>query len=306
MAILCSGGDAPGMNAAVWRLTCHAVARDWQAVGIPQGFLGLLNAANQQLSVEGTARHARFGGSWLGVARVPDFPDRITEAVGTLSGFDALAVIGGNGSLAGAQAIAEAWRRPVVGLPATVDNDVAGTDLSLGFDTALSFGLDVADRQRDSAESLPRLFCIETLGGPTGHLAQMVGRLAGADVILIPEAPLPRTDIIDALAPGIAAGTPTLAVASEGYPDLHAVLQEVCAHLGTRLRMSTLGHAQRGGAPTPRDRALAAAFADQAITAVAEGRSGYAVLQSGELGTRILAETGAASAPDQRVWRGVL
>ena len=294
------------MNAAIWRLTLGAAARDWQAVGIMQGFLGLLNAANRELSVDEAARHARFGGAWLGVSRVPDLQSRISEATVALAGFDALAVIGGEGSIAGARAIAEAWGRPVVGLPATIDNDVAGTDLSLGYDTALSFGLDVADRQRDTAEALPRVFCIETLGGSTGHIAQMVGRLAGADVILIPEAPLPHTAIVDALAPGIVAGAPTLAVASEGYPDLHAVLRKVCLQLGARLRMSTLGHAQRGGVPTPRDRALAAAFADQAISAAAEGRSGYTVLQSGELGIRTLAEAGAASAPDQLAWRGVL
>ncbi|MEM1274782.1 MAG: 6-phosphofructokinase [Pseudomonadota bacterium] len=306
IAVLCSGGDAPGMNAAIWRITAAAAARGWQVIGIPEGFRGLLDGRRQELHVAETMRHARHGGAWLGVARVPDLPERIDDAVAALTDFDALVVIGGNGSLAGAGAVAAGWGRSVLGLPATIDNDIAGTELSLGYDTALLFGLEVADRQRDSAEALPRLFCIETLGGPTGHLADMLGRLAGADVTLIPEDTLDETEIVARMGPAKSAGGPMLIVASEGYPELHAVLTRVCARLGTRLRMSSLGHAQRGGAPTPRDRALAIAFADRAVQAMADGRSGYTVLTSGTVGLVDLSEVGPARQPDPQAWRGVL
>jgi len=306
IAVLCSGGDAAGMNAAVWRLNVLAAARGWQSFGIPRGFAGLMAAKAEPLQVEHTARMARYGGTWLGVARVANFRDQLDSAVSGLAHFDALAVIGGNGSLAGAQALAERSGKPVVGLPATIDNDVAATDLSIGHDTAIAFGLEMTDRQRDTAEALPRLFCLETLGGPTGHLAAAIGRLAGADVILIPEAPLARSAVVGAVRPGIEAGCPTLIVASEGYPDLHGFLETISSEVGKRLRLSVLGHAQRGGVPTPRDRALAAAMAQTAIEAMANGRSGIAAVTAGSPHLVAFSQSGDAAPPDLAAWRGLL
>ncbi len=306
LAVVCSGGDAPGMNAAVWRLTAGAQARGWDVAGFAKGYAGLISGEATALTADATARHARYGGAWLGVARVPDLPDRIDEAVAALSDCDALAVIGGDGSLAGAQAIGAHWERPVIGLPATIDNDIAATDLSIGHDTALAFGLDAADRQRDSAEALARLFCLETLGGPTGHLAATIGRLAGAQAILIPEAPVSVDTVVTAVRHDVEVERPTLIVASEGYPDLHPFLMRVCDTVGMRLRLTSLGHAQRGGAPTPRDRALAAAFAGVALDAVSNGRSGLTVLRGGTPELADFGRLGQTCVPDLSRWRGLL
>lgn len=306
LAVLCSGGDAPGMNAAVWRLAAGAEASGWEVVGFAKGYAGLLSGDAFSLTAEATARHARYGGASLGVARVPDLPDRIDKAVAALSDCDALVVIGGDGSLAGAGAIGARWRRPVVGLPATIDNDIAATDLSIGHDTALAFGLDAADRQRDSAEALARLFCLETLGGPTGHLAATIGRLAGAQAILIPEAPVSAETVVTAVRSDVEAERPTLIVVSEGYPDLHAFLMQVCDTVGMRLRLTSLGHAQRGGSPTPRDRALAAAFAGVALDAVSKGRSGMTVLRGGTPELADFGRLGETCVPDLTRWRGLL
>ena len=306
LAVLCSGGDAPGMNAAVWRLFAGAEARGWEPVAMRNGYAGMLTGEVLPLGTEDAARHARHGGAWLGVARVPDLADRLDQAITALSGYDALVVVGGDGSLRGAQAIAKLWDKPVMGLPATIDNDIAATDLSIGHDTALAFALDAADRQRDSAEALPRLFCLETLGGPTGHLAIGVGRIAGAQTILIPEAPKTQDEVVAEILPAVLAGTPALIVASEGYMDLHSFLCGICDRVGLRLRLTNLGHAQRGGAPTPRDRALAAAFAETALAAIAAGQSGISVLKNGVPKRAVFAALDKNIAPDFSRWRGLL
>lgn len=306
LAVLCSGGDAPGMNAAVWRLASGAEALGWEVIAFRRGYAGLLSGDVEPWSSALAARHARYGGAWLQVARVPDLARRLGQAVSALGDVDALAVIGGDGSLAGAAAIGHEWGRPVAGLPATIDNDIAATDLSIGHDTAIAFGVDAADRQRDSAESLPRLFCLETLGGPTGHLAATIGRLAGAQAILIPEAPMALDAVVDAVAPAVDSGEPSLIVASEGYPDLHAFLDRICGQLGLRLRLTSLGHAQRGGAPTPRDRALAAAFAERAISGIADGASGLTTLRNGAVRLASFDALGDRCDPDLGGWRGLL
>ncbi|MEM8915540.1 MAG: 6-phosphofructokinase [Pseudomonadota bacterium] len=305
-AVLCSGGDAPGMNAAVWRLLSGAEKQGWEPTVFFHGYAGLLASDSRPFSPVDAARHARHGGAWIGVSRVPDFDQRIDEALNSLKEMDALVVIGGDGSLFGAEAIARRWAKPVIGLPATIDNNIAATDLSIGHDTALAFGLDAADRQRDSAEALPRLFCLETLGGPTGYLAAAIGRLAGAQAILIPEDQTTIDPVVAAVAPSVEAGNPSLIVASEGYPDLHAFLGEVCNRLDLRLRMTSLGHAQRGGAPTPRDRALADALARTALQALADTKSGVAVLRNGQPRLVDFAELKTTISPDLTSWRGLL
>lgn len=306
LAVLCSGGDAPGMNAAVWRLFTGAETKGWEPAAVSKGYAGLLEGRFPEFSSEDAARHARHGGAWLGVSRVSNLPEKIDMAVSALSEFDALAVIGGDGSLRGAKAIATRWGKPVIGLPATIDNDIAATDLSIGHDTALAFGLDAADRQRDSSEALPRLFCLETLGGPTGHLAANIGRLAGAQAILLPEAPQSLDEVVDLLRPAIVAETPALIVASEGYPELYPFLDQIFNRLGLRLRLTSLGHAQRGGAPTPRDRALAAAFAETALEAVSSGQSGFVTLQNGTVKRSDFSALDRTTMPDLSSWRGLL
>ena len=304
MGVVTSGGDAPGMNAAVWRLALACEARGWEAVAVRFGYAGLLEGRIEPLESARAARLARRGGTWLGTARVPDLHERLDALASATGGLDGLVVLGGGGSLAAARALAA--RLPVVGIPATIDNDVAGTDLSLGFATAVAHGLDAADRLRDTAEALPRLFTLETLGGPTGHLASAVGRLAGATAVLIPEVATREDAVAEAVRATLEAGEPALVVASEGVPELGAVLERLSASVGMRLRDVRLGHAQRGGAPCPRDRALAAALAEVAAEGLAERRGGLAALRSGAPALVPFPDRLDADPPDARSWRGLL
>jgi len=272
LAILTSGGDAPGMNMAIWAACAEAERHGRRVLGVRDGFTGLLARRAEPLTVEDTLRWARRGGTALGTARVPDLPSRRDEARASLHhlGVGGLIVVGGNGSLAAAEMLADD-AGTVVGVPATIDNDVRGSPASIGFDSALEAGVRLADGIRDTGEALPRLFSLETLGGDTGHLAEAIGRAVCADVVLRPEAPLATEAIVDAVRPVLAAGRAALIVASEGYPDLNAQLARVSAAVGVRLRDSRVGHAQRGGAPSPRDRLLARDLGEEAVRAALEG-----------------------------------
>jgi 6-phosphofructokinase 1 len=260
------------MNMAVWAACAEAERRGRGMIGVHDGFAGLLERRAEPLSAERMLRWARRGGTLLGTARVPDLPSRRDEVRAALSelGVAGLIVLGGNGSLAAAEMLADG-AGTVVGVPATIDNDVRGCPASIGFDSALETGVRLADGIRDSGEALPRLFSLETLGGDTGHLAEAIGRAVCADVILRPEAPVPTEAIVDAVRPVLTAGRAALIVASEGYPDLNAELLRVSDAVGVRLRDGRIGHAQRGGTPSPRDRLLARDLGEEAVRAVLDG-----------------------------------
>ena len=284
LAVLTSGGDAPGMNAAVWATTLVAGRRGWDVVGVRDGYVGLLAGEAAPIDEAEALRFARYGGTWLGTGRLPDLPDRVPELVAAARGIgaDALVVIGGGGSLAGAALLARAGLT-VAGIPATIDNDVAGSEYALGHDTALNTGVTLVDRIRDTAEALPRLFALETLGGDTGFIAQSLALMTGADVLLVPERPVDPDRVAEQTRAGIAARRYALIIASEGVPGLEALLDGLSERLGTRLRFSRLGHAQRGGIPTARDRIMARAFATAAVDSVADGQSGWTVLRDGRV-----------------------
>ena len=284
LAVLTSGGDAPGMNAAIWAVTMAARQRDWDVVGVRDGYVGLVAGEAAPIDEAEALRFARYGGTWLGTARLPDFPDRVPELVAAVGGIgvDRVAVIGGGGSLAGAALLAQAGLA-VAGIPATIDNDVAGSDYALGHDTALNTGVMMVDRIRDTAEAMPRLFALETLGGDTGFIAQALAQLTGADAVLVPERPTDLAQVAVQARAGIAARRYALVVASEGVPGLETLLNDLSDRIDTRLRFSRLGHAQRGGIPTARDRAMARAFATTAVDALADRRSGWTALCDGRV-----------------------
>lgn len=281
LALLTSGGDAPGMNTALHRLTERAERAGWRVLGVREGFQGLLDAAFIPLSATETLRHTRHGGTFLGSSRLPNFHTLVEQSADVVRahGVTHLAVIGGNGSLRGAALLSRYAH--TAGLPGTIDNDVFGSELSIGFDTALNTGLTLLDGMRDSAESLPRLFALETLGGDTGFLAHAVARAGGADVLLIPENVLPETEVHERLRESVARQRYALVVASEGYPDLTGVLERASDALQTRIRVSRAGHAQRGGRPSAGDRLLANRLAAAAFELLQGDRSGAALWQRG-------------------------
>jgi 6-phosphofructokinase 1 len=282
LGILTSGGDSPGMNAAIWAATQHLEGTGWHVLGVREGFTGLLRGDVVPLTPGETLKCARYGGTFLGTSRDPDFTGKIAQATSSLerAGITHLMVIGGNGSLRGAAALERAGVR-VVGLPGTIDNDVAGSDDSIGFDTAANFGLLILDQFRDTLESLPRLCALETLGGNTGFLAERIGATGGADMILVPEKPMTFRALAAGTRQAMQQHGFALIVASEGYPNLENILRELEADIGVRLRFSRPSHAMRGGRPTTHDRMLARALAITGVNALARGQMGAVVWRAG-------------------------
>lgn len=283
LAILTSGGDSPGMNMAVWAACQKLEATDWQVFGVREGFAGLLRGDLVSLNPIETIRYTRLGGTFLGTSRDPNFAQKIPEALKQIrkQKITHLMVLGGNGSLRGAAAMAKANIK-VVGLPATIDNDVAGSDDSIGFDTAANFGLQLLDQFRDTVEALPRLCVLETLGGDTGFLADRVYSVGGADFRLIPERPLSLNKIESLIRSAIAQKGFALVVASEGYPNLESVVLELEKRVGLRLRFARPSHTMRGGRPSAHDRMLARALAEAGIDALARGKSGMVAWRGGK------------------------
>lgn len=283
LAILTSGGDSPGMNMAVWA-ACNALDNSWRCLGVKEGFAGLLTSDLAELSATEILPYTRLGGAFLGTSRDPEFKQKLPQAIEQIQrqGITHLMVLGGNGSLQGAKALAEAANIGVVGLPATIDNDVADSEDSIGFDTALNFGLLILDQFRDTVEALPRLCALETLGGNTGFLAQAVAQAGGADIVLLPEQPLSLQGLEAATKEAIARQRFALIVASEGYPDLESTLTALEQRVQLRLRFARPSHSMRGGRPSARDRLLARELAETGTGYLLRGESGAVLLQKGK------------------------
>jgi 6-phosphofructokinase 1 len=283
LAVLTSGGDSPGMNMAIWQATVAAQALGWHVLGVREGFTGLLRGNFQKLEAHNTMRYTRYGGTFLASSRDPDFGSKIPDAVTQLeqAGITHLLVLGGNGSIRGAAAIANAGIK-VIGIPATIDNDVAGSEDSLGFDTACNFGLQMIDQFRDTLEALPRLCVLETLGGDTGFLALEIARAGGADIVLLPEHPISSLELQNLTEAAIKDHQYALIVASEGYKNLEQTVLALETAVGLRLRFSRPSHAMRGGRPSSHDRSLAAALGLAAVQALAQNETGMIGWQNGK------------------------
>ena len=280
LAILTSGGDAPGMNTAIAYLNRFAEERGWQKLGIREGFKGLLERKTVPLNAVETWKRARHGGTLLGSARLPNFTDYIDDlqtALGELE-ISKLAILGGNGSMVAASHLASE-SCAVVGIPATIDNDVSGSDESIGFNTAVDTGVRMLDGIRDAAEAMPHVFALEVLGGGRGFLAQAVAEAGGADVVILPHLNLSEEAIIKEVERAIHARRYAIIVTPEYYPDIEGIIERVSAAVGETPRFGRIGHAQRGGVPNARDRKLALEFSKLAIEYLEHGQSGRLVWQ---------------------------
>jgi 6-phosphofructokinase 1 len=266
------------MNTALAWLNRLADRRGWRTLGIREGFAGLLRQDAFELYPNDTWRRARHGSTLLGSSRLATFADELPDIDAALEelGVAALVVLGGNGSMAAASHLASD-RRTVIGLPATIDNDVPGSEATLGFDTAINTGVRMLDGIRDAGEALPHLFALEVLGGDTGFLAHAVAEAGGADLVLVPEAPLAEDVILERVERAMAARRYAIIVTAEGYPDVEGVIARASAAVGKHPRFGRIGHAQRGGAPSARDRQLALEFSLLAIEALATRQSGRLV-----------------------------
>lgn len=289
IAVLTSGGDAPGMNAAIRAVTRSALDRNMAVFGVRYGFQGLVDDTIEPLRARDVGGIIQRGGTLLGSARCKEFREKSgrLKALRNLSqrGIDALVVIGGNGSQSGAHALHELGF-PVVGAASTIDNDLCGSDLTIGVDTALNVTLEAIDRLRTTGSSHQRAFLVETMGRDCGYLALMAGLAGGAEVISTPEGEVTPDEIAERLRAAYRRGkTHAIVVVAEGAKNgTESIMQHFREHqaeIGFELRATTLGHVVRGAPPTASDRVLATRLGVGAVDALLKGIHGVLVGISG-------------------------
>ncbi len=287
IAVLTSGGDAPGMNAAVRAVARTAFFQGWEVMAVSAGYRGLLEGRIQPMSRRHLGGIIHRGGTVLGTERSAEFatPEGQRKAAGKLeeAEIDGLIVIGGNGSLTGALKLAELGVN-VVGIPASIDNDVWGTDTAIGVDTALNTALEAIDRIKDTASSHHRAHVVEVMGRDCGYLALMSAIAGGAEAAVIPEfEPRPEALLLFMKMAYEQGKSHFIVVVAEGAPLSAEELHEYFNNEGTYdSRLTVVGHIQRGGSPTASDRILASRFGEAAVEALADSEAGIMVGLRGE------------------------
>ena len=281
IAVLTSGGDAPGMNAAVRAVTRKAIFEGLEVYGVYNGYQGLIEGDLVELNLGSVGDIIQRGGTFLRSARCPEFrtEEGRAKAVEQLKKYqiDALVVIGGDGSYRGAQKLTELGF-PTIGLPGTIDNDIPGTDATIGFDTALNTALDAIDKIRDTASSHERTYVIEVMGRDAGDIALYAGLAGGAESILVPERPEDLSSIVERINSGVARGKKhSIVVVAEGAGSAEEVGKLIAEKTNSETRVTILGHIQRGGSPTAADRVLASRMGAYAIDILLEGKAGRVV-----------------------------
>lgn len=280
VGLLTSGGDAPGMNAAIRAVVRTALANNMDVIGVNHGFEGLISGEFHTMGARDVGGILQRGGTILLTSRSKRFLEAAgqRDAIRKMSeaGMDALVIIGGEGSMNGAYALSKKGVK-VIGIPASIDNDIYGTHIAIGADTAMNTIMDAVDKLRDTASSHSRAFLIETMGRNSGYLAVMAGIACGAEVVLIPEAPITADEIALAVGEAYQRGkTHAIIINAEGSgirtTDLAQKIDEM--DVGFTTRMTILGHIQRGGSPTAYDRLIASRFGVKAIEALVEGTHG--------------------------------
>lgn len=276
IGLLTSGGDAGGMNAVIRTVTRYAIYNNLEVYGFYEGFKGLINNDFKVLDLNAVGGIIDRGGTILYSARSERFKCREgqKEAISNLkkNKIEGLVVVGGDGSFRGAHELHKQGIQ-VVGIPVTIDNDVAGTDYSIGFDTALNVIIDIMSKIRDTASSHDRIFVIEVMGRDSGMIAVNTGIACGADYILIPEIKVDLAKIANEIKHHREGKRHTLIIVAEGAASASDVASSIKLLVGHEVRISVLGHIQRGGSPSAMDRILAAEFGKKAVSLLLEGES---------------------------------
>lgn len=281
IGVLTSGGDSPGMNAALRAVVRACAYHSVQAYGIARGYQGLIEDDIKPLGPRDVSGIINRGGTILRTARCMAFmaAEGRARAAANLKarGIEGLVVIGGDGSFRGAQDLCHEHGIMCIGVPGTIDNDIGGTDFTIGYDTALNIATEAIDRIRDTADSHERLFFVEVMGRHSGYLAMMAGIAGGAEEILVPETPTDITELINKLSQGAARGKKSsIVIVSEGDEAGNAItisrqVAEKTAYHDARVVV--IGHLQRGGAPSAFDRILAGRLGLRAVEALLEGET---------------------------------
>ena len=281
IAVLTSGGDSPGMNAAIRAVVRKARYHGVEVYGVYHGFEGLFKGNFERLDLGAVGGIIQRGGTILYSARFPEFKEDEVQlkAIENLraEGIEGLVVIGGDGSYRGAMDLTDKGF-PCVGIPGTIDNDVPGTAYTIGFDTAINTVVECIDKIRDTATSHENTFIVEVMGRDAGDIALWAGLAAGAESIIIPEENFSIDEIVERLERGAARGKRhSIIIVAEGVMPGEELAKQLEEKTGVKIRASVLGHIQRGGAPSARDRVLAARLSARAVEVLIEGRGGRAV-----------------------------
>jgi 6-phosphofructokinase 1 len=287
IAVLTSGGDGPGLNPCIRAVVRSALDKGLEVKGIRRGYAGLIDCDMVDLDARSVGGILNRGGTFLGTARSLEFKTKQgqREALRNLNrrDIDGLVVIGGNGSLTGALLLHNLGF-PTVGIPGTIDNDVNGTDISIGVDTTLNTILDAVDKIKDTASSHGRAFLIEVMGRDSGYLALMAAISSGAELVLIPEVETTMEQVVQAVEDAYVRGKAhCILIVAEGWDPGARALQEYLQmrhqeqEIGFDVRLTVLGHVQRGGSPSAYDRYLATRLGAAAVRALLDGQSGVMI-----------------------------
>ncbi|MBR2901587.1 MAG: 6-phosphofructokinase [Clostridia bacterium] len=277
IGVITSGGDAPGMNAAVRAVVRTGLHYGYKMMLIKHGYTGLINGEIEEADFTSVGDTLQRGGTFIGTSRCPEFTtedgQRRAAQMARVFDIDAIVVVGGDGSYKGAQALSKQGIA-VVGIPGTIDNDIASTDYTIGFDTAMNTALDAIDKLRDTSLSHDRCSVVEVMGRSAGYIAAQVGMAAGADVVLVPEEDYDiDRDVIGPLIETRNKGKKHfIVVVAEGVGMTEQLSEAITKYTGVEARPTILGHIQRGGTPTLRDREMASRMGYYAVETIRAGR----------------------------------
>lgn len=280
IAILTSGGDSPGMNACIRSVVRSAAFRDWEVYGVRGGFQGLVEGDFGLLTLRSVGNIIQRGGTILGSSRSKEFRTKEGRAQAFRElkalGIQKLICMGGDGTLMGSSIFSKEFPVQVIGVPSTIDNDLPGTDLAIGFDTAVKTAIECVDKIRDTADSHGRVFIVEVMGKQTGHLALETALAVGAEFAMIPEKQTNFSKLVHKIRSGIERGKKgSIVIVAESHrPGLaQRVAERLQRSLSTEVRYLILGHLQRGGSPGRLDRNLGSRFGDLAVDLLARGKT---------------------------------
>ncbi len=311
IGVFTSGGDAPGMNACVRAVVRGAIYNGLEVVGIQYGYEGMIEGRFVDLQARSVSNIIQRGGTILRTARSEQFrtPEGRARAAGNLkdADIDGLVAIGGDGTFQGATRLAEEHNVAIIGVPGTIDNDLFGTDYTIGYDTAVNTAVEAIDKIRDTAASHDRLFYVEVMGRDSGFIALDVGITSGSEHIAVPETQTNISELEEALAGSKRHKSSAIIIVAEGEESGGALslAERIKDAAGYDYRICVLGHIQRGGTPTARDRLLASRLGVAAVDALLEGQSGVMVGEiHGKISFTPLKETWTKrKSIDKDLWR---